>query len=128
MLRALLLSTAHGSRSVLLGLPSRAAGASLGLVLEHQHELADCGSNEQPRAAEPRQSRSSMPQRHGGSRSSPVSPFELQLQHRSGSPHALLLLPLSPHHLAPSPCFPSDSLFFFLQVTGDAMAPPTISA
>ncbi|KAI4995123.1 hypothetical protein ZWY2020_035026 [Hordeum vulgare] len=83
MLRALLLSTAHGSRSVLLGLPSRAAGASLGLVLEHQHELAGCGSDEQPRAVDPRQSTSSMPQCHGGSHSSPAPPFELQLQHRS---------------------------------------------
>ncbi|KAI4996080.1 hypothetical protein ZWY2020_041178 [Hordeum vulgare] len=66
MLRALLLSTAHGSRSVLLGLPSRAAGASLGLVLEHQHELAGRGSDEQPRAAEPRQSTSSMPLEKSG--------------------------------------------------------------
>ncbi|KAE8820979.1 hypothetical protein D1007_01010 [Hordeum vulgare] len=88
MLRALLLSTAHGSRSVLLGLPSRAAGASLGLVLEHQHELADCGSNEQPRAAEPRQSRSSMPQRHGGNRRCHGATDHLRVVQSLRPPHA----------------------------------------
>ncbi|KAI4996331.1 hypothetical protein ZWY2020_048122 [Hordeum vulgare] len=54
LLCALLLSTDHGSKSVILGLPSCAARGSLELFVEHQIQLASRSSDEQPRVVKPR--------------------------------------------------------------------------